>query len=51
MNKFVLVYPNIIFKGIYKDIIKGVAVPPQGICRTGIFLNISKTDLQFLSFY
>ncbi len=39
MSKFVLVYPNIILKGIYKDIIQGVAVPPQGICQIAAMLR------------
>tara|TARA_B100002003_G_scaffold108438_1_gene100552 strand:- start:22 stop:1434 length:1413 start_codon:yes stop_codon:yes gene_type:complete len=39
MSSFILVYPNIILKGIYKDIIKGVALPPQGICQIAAILR------------
>jgi radical SAM superfamily enzyme YgiQ (UPF0313 family) len=31
--RFVLVYTPVKIEGIYKDVIKGVALPPQGICQ------------------
>ena len=31
--RFVLVYTPVKIEGVYEDIIKGVAVPPQGICQ------------------
>lgn len=37
--RFILIYPNIILKGLYKDIIRGIAVPPQGICQIAAVLR------------
>lgn len=39
MSKVILIYPNIVLKSIYKDIIKGVTLPPQGICQIASVLR------------